>query len=51
MRKLQQSWVELGRHQYFDEFLQTIHRPEWTTVLDDFFVGAMIAGKSAKRTK
>ena len=44
MRKLQQSCAELGRHQYFDEFFQIIHRPGWTTVLDEFFVGAMIAG-------
>jgi hypothetical protein len=43
MRKLQQSCAELGGHQYFDEFLQIIHRPGWTTVLDEFFVGAMIA--------
>ena len=44
MRKLQQSCAELGRHQYFDEFFQIIHRPGWTTVLDELFVGAMIAG-------
>ena len=43
MRKLQQSCAELGSHKYFDEFLQIIHRPGWTTVLDEFFVGAMIA--------
>jgi len=34
-RKLQQSYAELGRHQYFDEFFQIIHRPGWTTVLDE----------------
>ena len=44
MRKLQQSCAELGKHQYFDEFFQIIHRPGWTTVLDELFVGAMIAG-------
>jgi len=43
MRKLQQSCAELGSHKYFDEFLQIIHHPGWTTVLDEFFVGAMIA--------
>jgi hypothetical protein len=43
MRKLQQSCAELGSHKYFDEFFQIIHRPGWTTVLDEFFVGAMIA--------
>jgi hypothetical protein len=43
MRKLQQSCTELGSHKYFDEFAQIIHRPGWTTVLDEFFVGAMIA--------
>jgi hypothetical protein len=43
MRKLQQSCAELGSQKYFDEFLQIIHRPGWTTVLDEFFVGAMIA--------
>jgi hypothetical protein len=37
MRKLQQSCAELGSQKYFDEFLQTIHRPGWTTVLDEFF--------------
>ena len=35
MRKLQQSCAELGSQKYFDEFLQIIHRPGWTTVLDD----------------
>jgi hypothetical protein len=43
MRKLQQSCAELGSQKYFDEFFQIIHRPGWTTVLDEFFVGAMIA--------
>jgi hypothetical protein len=43
MRKLQQSCADLGSHKYFDEFFQIIHRPGWTTVLDEFFVGAMIA--------
>jgi hypothetical protein len=43
MRKLQQSCSELGSHKYFDEFFQIIHRPGWTTVLDELFVGAMIA--------
>jgi hypothetical protein len=43
MRKLQRSCAELGSQKYFDEFLQIIHRPGWTTVLDEFFVGAMIA--------
>jgi hypothetical protein len=43
MRNLQQSWAELGSQKYFDEFFQIIHRPGWTTVLDEFFVGAMIA--------
>jgi hypothetical protein len=43
MRKLQQSCAGLGSHKYFDEFFQIIHRPGWTTVLDEFFVGAMIA--------
>jgi len=43
MRKLQQSCSELGSHKYFDEFFQIIHRPGWTTVLDEFFVGTMIA--------
>jgi hypothetical protein len=43
MRKLQQSCAEFGSHQHFDEFFQIIHRPGWTTVLDEFFVGAMIA--------
>ena len=38
--KLRRAW----RHQYFDEFFQIIHRPGWTTVLDELFVGAMIAG-------
>ncbi len=42
MRKLQQSCAELGSQKHFDEFLQIIHRPGWTTVLDEFFVGAMI---------
>ena len=32
MRKLQQSCAELGSHKYFDEFLQIIHHPGWTTV-------------------
>jgi hypothetical protein len=44
MRQLQQSCAALGRSQYFDEFFQIIHRPGWTTVLDELFVGAMIAG-------
>jgi hypothetical protein len=43
MRKLQQSCAELGSQKYFDEFFQIIHRPGWTTVLDEFFVRAMIA--------
>jgi hypothetical protein len=43
MRKLQQSCSELGSHKHFDEFFQIIHRPGWTTVLDELFVGAMIA--------
>jgi hypothetical protein len=43
MRKLQQCCTELGSHKCFDEFAQIIHRPGWTTVLDEFFVGAMIA--------
>ena len=43
MRKLQQNCAELGSHKYFDEFFQIIHRPGWTTVLDEFFVGAMIS--------
>ena len=43
MRKLQQNCSELASHKYFDEFFQIIHRPGWTTVLDEFFVGAMIA--------
>ena len=43
MRKLQQNYAELGSHKYFDEFFQIIHRPGWTTVLDEFFVGAMIS--------
>jgi hypothetical protein len=42
MRKLQQSCAALGSHKYFDEFFQIIHRPGWTTVQDEFFVGAMI---------
>jgi hypothetical protein len=43
MRNLQQNCSELGSHKYFDEFFEIIHRPGWTTVLDEFFVGAMIA--------
>jgi hypothetical protein len=42
MRKLQENCSELASHKYFDEFFQIIHRPGWTTVLDEFFVGAMI---------
>ena len=42
MRKLQQNCAEFGSHKHFDEFFQIIHRPGWTTVLDEFFVGAMI---------
>ena len=43
MRRLQQNCAELGSHKYFDEFFQIIHRPGWTTVLDEFFVGTMIS--------
>jgi hypothetical protein len=43
MRKLQQSCEEPGTHKCFDEFFRIIHGPGWTTVLDEFFVGAMIA--------
>lgn len=43
MRKFQQSCAELGSHKHFDEFFQIIHRPGWTTVLDEFFVGTMIS--------
>jgi hypothetical protein len=42
MRKVQQSCAALSSHKYFDEFFQIIHRPGWTTVQDEFFVGAMI---------
>ena len=39
MRKLQQSCAELGRHQYFDEFFQIIHRPGWTMCSMSFSSG------------
>ena len=43
MSKLRQSCAELGAHKHFDEFLQIIHRPGFTTLQDEFFVAAMIA--------
>lgn len=43
MKRLQQSCAELGASPSFEEFFRIIHHAGWTTVLDEFFVGAAIA--------